>query len=61
MGETVTQPTTAEELRRLAAEIRRRPTPIKDIIPLLDRAATELEGFYWRKCELTDDEKNGGA
>jgi len=35
--------TTAQDLRRVIGEIRRRPYPIKDLIPLLDRAATELE------------------
>lgn len=35
--------TTAQQLRRVIAEIRRKPYPIKDLIPLLDNAATELE------------------
>jgi hypothetical protein len=35
--------TTAQDLRRVIGEIRRKPYPIKDLIPLLDRAATELE------------------
>jgi len=35
--------TTAQDLRKVIGEIRRRPYPIKDLIPLLDRAATELE------------------
>jgi hypothetical protein len=33
----------ATRLRALVATIRRTPTPIKDIIPLLDEAATEVE------------------
>jgi len=37
--------TTAQDLRRVIGEIRRRPYPIKDLIPLLDRAATELEKY----------------
>jgi len=41
--DVVTGPAVAQELRTLVSQIRRRPTPIKDIIPLLDRAATELE------------------
>jgi hypothetical protein len=35
--------TTAQDLRRVIGEIRRKPYPISDLIPLLDRAATELE------------------
>ncbi len=35
--------TTSHDLRRVIGEIRRKPYPIKDLIPLLDRAATELE------------------
>lgn len=35
--------TTAQQLRRVVLEIRRKPYPIKDLIPLLDKAATELE------------------
>lgn len=35
--------TTAQQLRRTILEIRRKPYPIKDLIPLLDKAATELE------------------
>lgn len=35
--------TTAQQLRRVIADIRRKPYPIKDLIPLLDKAATELE------------------
>lgn len=35
--------TTAQQLRRVVAEIRRKPYPISDLIPLLDKAATELE------------------
>jgi len=38
--------TTAQQLRRVVAEIRRKPYPISDLIPLLDRAATELEQAY---------------
>lgn len=37
--------TTAQQLRRVVAEIRRKPYPISDLIPLLDKAATELECF----------------
>lgn len=37
--------TTAQQLRRTILEIRRKPYPIKDLIPLLDKAATELEGI----------------
>ncbi len=37
--------TTAQDLRRVIGEIRRKPYPISDLIPLLDRAATELESF----------------
>jgi len=43
---------TAQDLRRVIGEIRRKPYPISDLIPLLDRAATELE-----KYEKTDKDK----
>lgn len=35
--------TTAQELRKVITEIRRKPYPIANLIPLLDKAATELE------------------
>lgn len=35
--------TTAQQLRRVVLEIRRKPYPIADLIPLLDKAAIELE------------------
>lgn len=38
--------TTAQQLRRVVAEIRRKPYPISDLIPLLDKAASELEDFH---------------
>jgi hypothetical protein len=34
---------TAKKLRQVILEIRRKPYPIKDLIPLLGQAATELE------------------
>lgn len=37
--------TTAQDLRRVIGEIRRRLYPISDLIPLLDAAATEIESF----------------
>lgn len=57
--------TTAQQLRRTILEIRRKPYPIKDLIPLLNRAATELERYeansdewptalvekFWNKCD----------
>lgn len=33
----------SERLREVILEIRRKPYPIADLIPLLDKAATELE------------------
>lgn len=38
--------TIAQRLRKIIGEIRRKPYPIKDLIPLLDQAATELETVY---------------
>lgn len=37
--------TTAEHLRKVIAEIRRKPYPIADLIPLLDEAAGQLEAY----------------
>lgn len=34
---------TSERLRKVILEIRRKNYPISDLIPLLDKAATELE------------------
>lgn len=47
--------TTAERLRKVIAEIRRKPYPISDLIPLLDKAATELEQLTEErvKCNST--------
>jgi len=50
----MTTETTTQQLRRVVAEIRRKPYPIKDLIPLLDRAATELEKCYAKTID--DDE-----
>ena len=49
--------TTAQDLRRVIGEIRRRPYPIKDLIPLLDKASTELEAYHL----LLDYHKNTGT
>lgn len=45
--------TVSEKLRKVIAEIRRKPYPIKDLIPLLDEAATKLEKLEQR--ELCDN------
>lgn len=37
------QPNIQQRLRKVISEIRRKPYPIKDLIPLLDEAATKLE------------------
>ncbi len=37
------QPNIQQRLRKVIGEIRRKPYPIKDLIPLLDEAATKLE------------------
>lgn len=47
--------TIAQQLRRVVAEIRRKPYPISDLIPLLDRAATELEYYYDHDPDITED------
>jgi len=49
--------TIAQDLRRVIGEIRRKPYPIKDLIPLLDKAATELEDHHL----LLDYHKNPGT
>lgn len=38
-------PSIQERLRKVIGEVRRKPYPIKDLIPLLDEAATKLEQY----------------
>jgi len=47
-AEGTVQVKTSEQLRKVVLEIRRKPYPIKDLIPLLDKAATELEKYEGR-------------
>jgi hypothetical protein len=47
--------TLAQDLRHAASEIRRRPYPISDLIPLLQRAADQLDAL---EDELEDLSNN---
>lgn len=59
--------TTAEELRKIASEIRRTPRPIADLIPVLQRAADELDllggvvGVVERSVTVRNDDARARA
>lgn len=50
--------TTAQQLRRVISEIRRKFYPISDLIPLLDRAASELEQNEKKEMEQFQSDPN---